>query len=251
MVRRQGGKQVEYSRIFQFSRVASPSGNRRGIPHPTPCREPARNHHPLPFPPGTEPATTCSFGPSRAQSHCPCKHRLDCHWRCGCHSATTQGNGRPPISDAVLRHPGPRRAGTAHPTPPRTWEIASFSPDNSLSWHGISMRPEGPWLPDSPKKQCKAWRCPGRNRSPNGSVWRDPLFVLLCKSRRLHAPLGRCSAGKTKGGAASCRALADGGREGKKTNRAKADKIAAGKREVEIYKTVPNAAPRTRMPGRG
>lgn len=57
------------------------------------------------------------------------------------------------------------------------------------------MRPEGPWLPDSPQKQCKAWRCPGRNRSPNGSVWRVPLFVLLCKSRRVHAPLGRCSAG--------------------------------------------------------
>ena len=117
---------------------------------------------------------------------------------CGCHSARTQGNGRPPIPDAVLRHPGPRRAGTARPTPPRTCGIASFSPDNSLSWHGISMRPEGPWLPDSPKKQCKAWRCPGRNRSPNGSVWRVPLFVLLCKSRRVLAPLGRCSAGKTR-----------------------------------------------------
>ncbi len=148
---------------------------------------------PTPPPAGNQQGTTIPYPSPRGL-----ERASDCHWRCGCHSARTQGNGRPPISDAVLRHPGPRRAGTAHPTPPRTWGIAGFSPDNSLSWHGISMRPEGPWLPDSPKKQCKAWRCPGRNRSPNGSVWRVPLFVLLCKSRRVHAPLGRCSAGKAR-----------------------------------------------------
>ena len=39
---------------------------------------------------------------------------------------------RPHISGAVLRHDGHRRAGTARPTPPCTWEIARFSPDNSM-----------------------------------------------------------------------------------------------------------------------
>ena len=49
--------------------------------------------------------------------------------------AEQKNNRRPHISSAFLWHDGIRRAGTARPTHPCTWGIASFLPDNSIVSH--------------------------------------------------------------------------------------------------------------------
>ncbi len=55
-----------------------------------------------------------------------------CHWRCGCKSAGIRVKMRPRISGHSLLHDGIRRAGTARPTHPCTWEIARVSPGKSI-----------------------------------------------------------------------------------------------------------------------
>ena len=233
MVRRHGGKQVEYSRIFLFPKVVSPSGNRRGIPHPTPCREPARNHHPLPFPPGTGTGKRLSLEMRLPFGQDPGK-RAAAHFR-----------RRPSASRA------PAGRDCPPPSPPRTWGIASFSPDNSLSWHGISMRPEEPWLPDSPQKTMQGLALSGPEPISKRIRLAGSAFCPFVQKSPRACTSWPMSRRQNKGRCGLLPRPCGWRAGGKKTNRAKADKIAVGKREVEIYKTVPNAAPRTRMPGRG
>ena len=245
-----GGKQVEYSRIFLFPKVVSPSGNSRGIPHPTPCREPARNHHPLPFPRERSPQQPVPLSPPVPKAIA--------------HASTAWSV----IGDAVAIRPGPRETGD-RPFPTPSFGIPGPGgqglPALPLHAHGesrvfrLTTPFRGMGFPCA--RRGRGCPIPPKNNARLGAVragtdlqtapfggFRFLSFcakVAACMHLLADAPQAK------QGGAASCRALADGGREGKKTNRAKADKIAAGKREVEIHKTVPNAAPRTRIPGRG
>ena len=52
-------------------------------------------------------------------------------------------NRRPRFSGTSLRGSLFRRAGTARPTPSCSWEIARFSPDNSIGKLGIGRRASG------------------------------------------------------------------------------------------------------------
>ena len=172
------------------------------------------------------------------------------------------------IGDAVAIRPGPRETG-GRPFPTPSFGIPGPGgqglPTLPLHAHGKSRvfrlttpfrgmgfpcarRGRGCPIPPKNNARLGAVRAGTDLQTDPSGGFRFMSFcakVAACMHLLVDAPQAK------QGGAASCRALADGGREGKKTNRAKADKIAAGKREVEIYKTVPNAAPRTRMPGRG
>ncbi len=172
------------------------------------------------------------------------------------------------IGDAVAIRPGPRETG-GRPFPTPSFGIPGPGgqglPTLPLHAHGesrvfrLTTPFRGMGFPCA--RRGRGCPIPPINNARLGAVragtdlQTDPFggfrFLSFCAKVAACMHLLADAPQAKQGGAASCRALADGGRAGKKTNRAKADKIAAGKREVEIYKTVPNAAPRTRMPGRG